>query len=101
VTAPVLAGLSLIRVDAGLRGSAVYQHGDHELLVWDMAGDGALSLQCDCDLTPVELADTLGVPRERLDTDEFRISARMVAERLFEVDPEHPVAIATLAFLGT
>jgi hypothetical protein len=85
--------------------AARYLHDGHECLVWHFAGEDKLSIQCPessgCQATPVEVADTLGIDRSLLSEWELAISARMLAERVLAEDPEHPVAVLTLAILGT
>lgn len=51
-------------------------------LVWNILGDGQVALECDCGLSPVELAVAIGIPLSRLLPVERDISRTMLEERL-------------------
>lgn len=94
-----IAGREPIRTE--FYNSAVYAHDGHECLLWDLACDGKLFLECNCGLTAVELAEALGIDRSRLADYEINSSARTVAERLLAVEPNDHTALAMLALIGT
>jgi hypothetical protein len=93
------AGPAPMRAASG--GGVIYAHAcGGECFVWDILKNGELIFECDCGASPIELAADLGFPRDRLPEIELDISARMLAERTLETNPDDLNAKAVLHALG-